>query len=1061
MDVSGTLSENKAGEGSVNEAAVNTENIPVLKGKSMMKLAAKASVPIGSVTINSVSASTSATVVNNAITYTVNFVHSTDNYRLLYTWYKNGTTVSSAYMSGNTVTLTPTQAGSYSLKVEAQNLDITSGSQWQSQGTSSSTYVAASAFNYSALNVNYTEIALGSNLTFTPAVNGGSGQYAYSYKIYKNAVEVTTVSEAEGKSSFTYIPTTQGSYYCVATVRDKVFNESATQTSSTVTVSAGLLINTITTSDVLVTSGTAVTITANATGGSGTITYDYYLYKNGSEFSVTTASSSNVYSFTPATNGDYQLYVQAKDGKGNTAEATSAVVKVVTALSVNSVTASPSKPSINSPVTFTANVSGTPSSYFWEIQLGTAVVKTQTTTAKTLTYTPTAAGTYVVKVTALLEHGGKEMKAQGQSGNIVIGSSLSLNGVSVSPSTAIYLGKKVTFTAELTGGTENKLYVYRIYRNGTQVSVYSSTSNKYEYTPSALGTYECEVGVKDDNHEYYTYATSDEFEVIEPLRITAVTPSATKVSLGSVVTFTPVVGGGDGSYKYIYCVFNETKQLTMDSSTASSYTYKPSAQGKYYCTVYVTDKTNTWISLSSQKIDVVSSIAMVTSTVDKSAVYTNETVTVTAGVVGGASSYAYRVYDSKGNVVAGQIYNSSTYSFALSTAGKYTVTTQVWDGVHWYSAANQTVTVYNPFKYTTVYMDRLGGTVGDTIHVSTDASNGIPSIQYIFCVFNGSTQLTMDYSSTNSYAYTFTQPGVYRIDVYATDGKGQWVVNSRQGITVTGTSPLAITDIKVSKAYASVGDAINYTTFATGGVNTYIYCVFRNGQQLTMTYSSSPNFSYTIPSGGDYTITVYASDGVSWVNKTASVTTSVSGSSFNIISVNADSASKEVGESITFTATPSGGSGTIQYIHCVFRGSTQLTMTYSSSPKFIYTPNAAGHYHIDVYGTDSSGVWVKASSSEVLVGEEISKLGLYISTSATDLSVGDVVTVTSSAWGGVGPYEYIYCLFRDGTQLTMNRGPSDYYMYELNSTGTYRVDVYCGDTKGNWIMQQSAVISVH
>ena len=371
------------------------------------------------------------------------------------------------------------------------------------------------------------------------------------------------------------------------------------------------------------------------------------------------------------------------------------------------------------------------------------------------------------------------------------------------------------------------------------------------------------------------------------------------------------------------------------------------------------------------------------------------------------------------------------------------------------------MTAYKPFQFTTVNMDRLGGVVGDAIHISRGAANGIPDIQFIYCMFNGNTQLTMYQTKEKNYAYTFTQPGTYHIDVYATDGKGQWKVNSRPGILVTGSASLDITSINVNKTSAAPGDTVKYSVSTTGGVTGYIYCVFRNGQQLTMTNSTSSSFSYTIPSDGVYTMTVYATDGRNWINKTASTSTNVAGAGFRIVSVKADSASKNKGETIKFTTKISGAEGTVKYIHCVFRDQTQLTMTESDSPVFSYKAKSTGRYHIDVYAADNSGVWQKASSADVTVEDAVDPLRLNVTTSSTALTVGDVVEVKPNATGGYPAYEYIYCLFRDGTQLTMNRGTSSYYRFKLDATGTYRIDVYCGDSTGKWIMQSSATIAVH
>ena len=502
------------------------------------------------------------------------------------------------------------------------------------------------------------------------------------------------------------------------------------------------------------------------------------------------------------------------------------------------------------------------------------------------------------------------------------------------------------------------------------------------------------------------------------------------------------------------------KQLTMDESTSSSYNFTPSVEGTYYCVVYACDDREIWTHVASEKVTAISNVTSVTVTLDKYAAYTDSTVTATISAVGKPILYCFRVYDNSSSKVYESFTTSPTFSFVPKTTGIFSVEAQAYDGIVWTAATPASLAVYEPFSYTKVYLSRLTAFVGDPISMSTDAKGGIPAIQYIYCVYLGSTQLVMYNTTAANYTYTFTQPGSYRIAIYAADATGNWIMHDVYWIQVQSTSVFDITGITVNKTTANVSDTLTYNVTTTGGATNYIYCIFRNGQQLTMDYSTSSTYNYTVPSAGTYSITVYATNGSVWVHRTCADVTNVTGSVLSIVSVTPASINVNLGSSIQFTTTVSGAVGTVKYIHCLFKGTQQLTMVNSTSKNYSYTPTEPGSYHLEEYATDDRGIWVKMSSVEVIVSDALA-LKMNITVSSTNLLVGDIVYVYPNASGGNGAYEYIYCLFRGSTQLTMDRGPSPYYGYQLNAAGTYRVDVYCTDATNKWIMKTSPTITVH
>jgi len=109
----------------------------------------------------------------------------------------------------------------------------------------------------------------------------------------------------------------------------------------------------------------------------------------------------------------------------------------------------------------------------------------------------------------------------------------------------------------------------------------------------------------------------------------------------------------------------------------------------------------------------------------------------------------------------------------------------------------------------------------------------------------------------------------------------------------------------------------------------------------------------------------------------------------------------DIGQTITFAASTSGGSGGRSFVYyglptgCDTANSTSLSCT----------PTATGTYHAILTVTDSNGFTVTSSRITIAVNPDPTAI-IVASPSSSDL--GQTLTFTVTAHGGTGPFSYSY-----------------------------------------------------
>jgi PKD repeat protein len=155
-------------------------------------------------------------------------------------------------------------------------------------------------------------------------------------------------------------------------------------------------------------------------------------------------------------------------------------------------------------------------------------------------------------------------------------------------------------------------------------------------------------------------------------------------------------------------------------------------------------------------------------------------------------------------------------------------------------------------------------------------------------------------------------------------------------------------DFSISKTEALTGEALTFTSDASGGMTPYTYSWDFNNDGVTDNTTANPTYSYA--TAGTYTVklTIIDSTGNSKiVTKTGYVTIYTPLSA----DFSADKVKAAVGETITFTGAPSGGKGPYTYSWDFNNSGTTENVTVN--PNYNYM--VAGTYTVKLTITDSLG----------------------------------------------------------------------------------------------------------
>src|SRR5438309_1677540 len=588
------------------------------------------------------------------------------------------------------------------------------------------------------------------------------------------------------------------------------------------------------------------------------------------------------------------------------------------------------------------------------------------------------------------------------------------------------VGQTVTFTATASGGTSPYSYSWS-FGDGTS-GTGSTTSHAY----SSAGSYTATLTVVDRSVPPQSATSQQTVTVKNPTPLSAsftFTPSSPQA--GQQITFKGTATGGTSPYSFSW-TFGDNSTGT---GTTVSHTFD--SAGSYTVTLTVQDSSPSQQTAASQQSVSVSSppqTLTVSFAFNSSSPKAGQQVTFAGFASGGTSPYAYAWSFGDNSTGTGA---STTHTYSL--AGSYRVTLTVVDSgsPQQTATSEQTITVVNPpppaltaaFTFTPANPH-----VGQTVSFTGSASGGTQPATYSWPFGDSGT------GSGSSVTHAYQAAGSHTVVLTVTDAAGQ-TARSTQTVTVSNPPPPTLT---VSFAFNSsspkAGQQVTFAGFASGGTPPYAYTwsfgdnSTGTGASTTHTYSLAGSYrvTFTVVDSGSPQQTATSEQTITVVNPPPPLS---AGFTFS-------PASPDAGQSVSFTASASGGTSPYNYSWSFGDGGTASGIAVSHS----FT--SSGSYTVTLRVTDSGSQTAQASKT-VTVNPQLSGSFSYSPSSPLPLQP---VTFTATGSGGAQPYSYSWH-FGDGT--TAN-GQSVSHSYLL--PGSYVVTLTITDANHQTFTTSQTII---
>ncbi len=436
------------------------------------------------------------------------------------------------------------------------------------------------------------------------------------------------------------------------------------------------------------------------------------------------------------------------------------------------------------------------------------------------------------------------------------------------------------------------------------------------------------------------------------------------------------------------------------------------------------------------------------------------TWTATASGGSGTLKYYFLIYKD-GTQIATRSYSTTrTFSYTLADAGTYKVKVYVKDEdgtkVHKTGAA---VTIAVPPVITAQPSPKTVTSGKTAVFIVTASGTGL-SYQWQYSK-DGSTWTNK--SGATAASYTVTAKASYnglRYRCKVTNAGGSVYSNSAK-LTVTASKP--VITIQPADQMAAEGATVTFKIVASGTGLSYQWQYSKDASTWT-NKSGATAASYTVTAKASYNGLRYrckvTNAGGSVYSNSAKLTVTSSAAPV-ISSVKADKTAAAAGAKITWTATASGGTGTLQYYFILYKDGTKVkTRAYSTVNTFSYTPLEAGTYKVKVYVKDTVGNKVNKTSAAVTV-----ILGppaiISVKAGKTSSAVGEKITWTATAVGSEQPLKYYFILYKDGVKIkTRSYSTTNTFSYTPTEAGAYKVRVYVKDAADAKVNKLSAAVTV-
>ncbi|MBX8642618.1 MAG: PKD domain-containing protein [Thermoplasmata archaeon] len=454
------------------------------------------------------------------------------------------------------------------------------------------------------------------------------------------------------------------------------------------------------------------------------------------------------------------------------------------------------------------------------------------------------------------------------------------------------------------------------------------------------------------------------------------------------------------------------------SSSSSNPTYSGGSGGTEYL-YYSTDAGST--STVSTTLTV-NSDPTISASANVQTVDAGQSISFSSSPSGGTTPYSYTWYEEPSGGSYSSFSTSQNPSYSFPSAGTYYVYVHLSDSAGYGVNSNTLTITVNSDPSVSASTSLNPADASQQITFSSSVSGGSGGGSYTW--YSGSTS---DQIGTGSSYSTSLSAGTYSIFVVYVDNSGYSVTSNTITETVNSDPSVSISS---SQNPTDVGKSITLTASPSGGSGSYSYQWYANSNAISGATSStySPG-DYS--SSGTYSYYVSLTDGAGYTVNSNTIDETVN--SDPTVSASASTTTADVGYSITFSASPSGGTSPYTYSWTI--GGTQV----STSQDFSYSFSSAGSYTVTVTVTDSLGETYSASVSVTINNNP----SVSVSSSQNPTDVSNSVTFTASESGGTGTISYAW------TVNGASEGSGSTLSYSFSSSGSYTIEVTVTDGDGH------------
>ena len=557
----------------------------------------------------------------------------------------------------------------------------------------------------------------------------------------------------------------------------------------------------------------------------------------------------------------------------------------------------------------------------------------------------------------------------------------------------------------------------------------------------------------------------------------SISPSSVTIDQGQsfALTANPSDGVAPYSYQWLQEAPGAGSYTPIGGATSQTYTFATTTStttGGWKFEVTMTDADGYSVTSGSDTVTVKPALVAGSVTPSPAIVDSGRSVSLQSAASGGTGSYSYQWYTAPSSgacspsdtAISGATSSSYSASPTLNTFYCYIlIDTGVTSGSSPPAAAysaTDTITVSPAFNAPTITVSpsTIDSGQGSTLSTIAVFNGGTPTYtcQWLQDVpGHGYTNLGNSFPCTaGSFPSTstgaLTTSGTWQFELQVTDSSSNPIYVSN-AVTLTVNPPVSAGTLSATPNPVDVNQATTIKTSGTsGGSGSYSYSWTNLPPGCASSNLASIICTPTSTTGSPFTVTLTVTDTLSG---TGTGTMSLTVNPALVVpapTVNHNPA--DVGQTVKFTETPTGGSGT--YNTYTWTG-LPTGCTASNSATITCSPSATGSSSVRVSVTDSSGNTVQSGTLSFTVNSALSVPTPTVNHNPAN--PGQSVTFTETPSGGSIPYTtYTWTGLPSGctasNSATITCSPS--------TAGTYSVQVSVTDSSGNTVQSGALTFKI-